>query len=94
MIEEYPIELEARWVVDQPTYQVVFWHKLNDPDPPLVPLWSEEPHRLRDVVDVSEVLTWANAHAEGREVAIYAEVDRGPDQGLVLVVGRDPTWGD
>jgi hypothetical protein len=72
--------------------QVVFWYKLNDPDPPLVPLWSEEPHRLRGIADVSEVLAWAEAKANGRDLTIYAEIDRGPDRGLVLVRGVDPTW--
>jgi len=72
--------------------QVVFWYKLNDPDPPLVPLWSEEPHRLRGIADVSEVLAWAEAKANGRDLTIYAAIDRGPDRGLVLVRGVDPTW--
>jgi hypothetical protein len=72
--------------------QVVFWYKLNDPDPPLVPLCSEEPHRLRGIADVSEVLAWAEAKANGRDLTIYAEIDRGPDRGLVLVRGVDPTW--
>jgi len=72
--------------------QVVFWYKLNDTDPPLVPLWSEEPHRLRGIADVSEVLAWAEAKANGRDLTIYAEIDRGPDRGLVLVRGVDPTW--
>lgn len=88
---EHPIELEARWVVDVPSYQVVFWRKRNDPEPPLVPLWSAEPHRLRGITDVSEVLAWAEANANGRDVAIYAEIDRGPNQGLVLLRGVDPT---
>jgi hypothetical protein len=92
VIVEFPIVLDSRWVIDEPTYQVVFWRKHNDPEPPLRPLWGSEPHRLREVADLNEVLVWAETHANGRLVAIYAEVDRGPDQGLVLLRGRDPTW--
>ena len=88
---EFANVLEPRWVVEEPSYRVVFWTKLNDPEPPLVPLWSETSHTLRGVSDVTQALTWAEENAEGRQVCVYAEVDRGPDLGFVLLRGTDPT---
>lgn len=91
-MRELPVDIaESRWVEDQPTYQVHFWTKLNDPGPPFAPLWSKDAYRLAGVTDVHDVLEWAKARANGREIAIYAEVDRGHDRGDVRLVGVDPT---
>jgi len=49
--------------------------------------------RLRGARDVHEAIGWAEANAGGRDVAVYAEVDRGPEHGHVLLVGNDPTRG-
>lgn len=93
MIEELPVDIaEARWVEDSPTYQVVFWKRMNDPEPPLRPMWWSDATRLAGVGDIREVLEWAEAHAEGREIAIYAELDRGKEHGNVRLLGIDPTW--
>jgi len=92
MIEERPVDVtESRWVVDKPSYQVHFWRQCNDPEPPTVPLWASEIHRLVGVSDVADALDWAQAHAGGRRVVLYAEVDRGPNVGLVQLRGVDPT---
>lgn len=92
MIEEQPVDvLESRWVVDTPTYQVHFWRQRSNPRPPAKPLWSSELHRLVGVRSVHEALEWAESHAGSRTVAVYAEVDRGEDLGLVLIYGTDPT---
>lgn len=94
MIEERPIQIdEIRWVVLKPSYQVQYWRKLNDPLPPLVPMWESELHRIDGVEDVEEALAWAEANANGRRVVLYAEVDRGPEAGLVCLRGVDPTRG-
>jgi hypothetical protein len=100
-MEELEIDIhEGRWAEpthpDGPasTYQVEFWTKLNDPGPPLAPLWSVEATRLTGVQNVREVLAWADKRAEGREVTVYVEVNRGPDAGRVRLVGVDPTWGN
>lgn len=92
MIEERPVDVtESRWVVGEPSYQVQFWRQLSDPEPPLMPLWESEVHRLVGVNDVADALGWAEAHAGGRRIVIYAEIDRGPNVGLVRVRGVDPT---
>jgi hypothetical protein len=95
MIEERPIEIdESRWVVGEPSYQIQFWRKMNDPAPPLVPMWASELHRIVGVEDVEEALAWAEANAAGRRVVVYAEVDRAPNIGLVRLRGKDPTRTD
>jgi hypothetical protein len=76
------------------TYQVEFWTKLNDPPPPLAPMWQVETTRLVGARDVREVLAWAEKRAESRDVTIYVEVNRGPNAGRVRLVGVDPTHGD
>jgi hypothetical protein len=94
-MEELPVDIaEARWYEDEPTYQVVFWQKLNDPDPPLRPMWWSHSTRLAGVKDIYEVLEWAEAHADGRDIAIYVELDRGKENGNIRLLGVDPTWGD
>jgi hypothetical protein len=94
LIEERPVDvMESRWVVSQPSYQVQFWHQLNDPEPPLVPLWSCYSTRLVGVSEATEALAWAEARANGRRIVLYAEVDRGDDVGLVRLHGIDPTRG-
>lgn len=91
MIEQ-PVDVtERRWVITGPSYQVQFWQKLNDPGPPLVPLWESEVHRLSEVSDVREILDWAKSNTAGRLVVIHAEVDRGDNTGLVGLYGSDPT---
>jgi hypothetical protein len=100
-MDELEIDVrESRW--DEPTepagpasvYQVEFWTQLNDPPPPLAPMWQVEPIRLAGARDVREVLAWADERAQGRKVTIYVEVNRGPDAGRVRLVGVDPTWGN
>ena len=99
-MEEQAIDLrEGRWAEpnepDGPasTYQVEFWTKLNDPQPPLAPMWHRDVTRLVGVTDVREVTEWAEGHREGRHVTIYVEVDRG-GLGRIRLVGVDPTWGN
>jgi hypothetical protein len=100
-MEELEIDIrELRWAEPaEPagpasTYQVEFWTKLSDPEPPLAPLWQVEAIRLVDVQSIREVLAWADERAEGREVTIYVEVNRGSDAGRVRLVGVDPTSGN
>jgi hypothetical protein len=91
-INEEPADTtEGRWVVEHPTYRVEFWERLSNPEPPLVPMWSSYVIRLRGAGDVHEAIAWADANAHGRSVAVYAEVDRGPEHGHVLLLGTDPT---
>lgn len=93
MIEERPVDrYEVRWVEDEPTYQVHFWKRLNAPDPPLRPMWLQDSYRLTGVAGVQEAHEWAQARADGRDIAIYAELDRGDQHGLVRLMGFDPTW--
>jgi hypothetical protein len=54
-------------------------------------MWSSYVIRLRGAGDVHEAIAWADANAHGRSVAVYAEVDRGPEHGHVLLLGTDPT---
>lgn len=89
-----PVDIEQpRWVVREPTYLVQFWEKLSDPEPPVVPFWSCYSVRLRGVRDIEEAISWAETNAANREIALYAEVDRGDQHGDVLLRGWDPTWG-
>jgi hypothetical protein len=91
-ISEEPVDItEARWVVSHPTYRVEFWERLSNPEPPLVPMWASYVIRLRGAKDAHEAIAWAEANAHGRDITVYAEVDRGPEHGHVLLVGRDPT---
>lgn len=99
-MEESEIDIrEARWAeptdpdVPASVYQVEFWTKLNDPAPPLAPMWQVETTRLAGVRDVRDALAWADERAAGRNVTIYVEVNRGPDMGRVRLIGVDPTWG-
>lgn len=99
-MEELEIDIrEGRWAEPtEPdgaasTYQVEFWTKLNDPAPPLAPMWHVETIRLAGARDVREALAWADERAEGRHVTVYVEVDRG-GLGRVRLVGVDPTWGN
>lgn len=100
-MDETEIDLtESRWAEPaEPadaalTYQVEFWTKLNDPPPPLAPMWHVETTRLSGARDVREVLAWAEERVRGRNLTIYAEVNRGADAGRVRLVGVDPTWGN
>lgn len=84
-MDERPVDIaEARWVEDDPTYQVVFWKGAG---------WSDHT-RLAGVKDIHEVLAWAEAHADGRDIAIYVELDRGKEHGHLRLLGVDPTRGD
>jgi hypothetical protein len=92
VIEERPFDiLEERWLVETPSYQIQFWSQLDDPERATMPLWKCETHRIVGAEDVNDALDWAKAHAIGRRIALYAEVDRGPDQGVILIFGKDPT---
>lgn len=94
MIEDLPVDMsESRWVVEAPSYQIHFWKQLSTPAPPARPLWESDLHRLVGIGSVDEALQWAEAHSDGRMIAVYAEVDRGEaNRGLVLLKGTDPTW--
>lgn len=81
---------DERWVEQALSYRVDFWRRpvagAQEPS-----LWMVSPRRLTNVRDVEEVFDWARRHAEGRQFAVYVEVDRGKNRGLIRLYGVDPT---
>ena len=88
MIEDREFDpWEMRWSETGPVYQVEFWSTPGGAGS----MWHADVRRLLEAADVEEVLAWARAQSEGRDIAIWAEISRGPDQGRVLLFGVDPT---
>lgn len=86
MIEDPDFEgWEQRGVEPVEAYQVEFWSQ------PSGPMWHCDATRLLEVSDVEEVFAWAREHADGRNITIYAEVNRGPERGRLRLAGVDPT---
>jgi hypothetical protein len=86
---------DGRWEEEARKYRIRFWAPKTGQmrtDPPLV--YESYEVELSDVRDVTKVVEWARANAEERTYTIYAVVDRGPDRGLVLLLGIDPTHHD
>jgi len=81
-------------------YHVTFWRQPQVP-PEQLPegvtqdrvMWSANEIDLLDVRDVVEALRWAEEEARRRDsiFTLYAVVDRGDGEGLVWLVGWDPT---
>ena len=63
-------------------YRVTFWRR-----------GASSEFEVRGATDVHEVLEWAEREALVREstYTLFANVDRGPDRGLVWLAGVDPT---
>ena len=89
-------EDSATWGVT-PAYQVEFWTHLASNLPDTAPEkvgYKKDAYLLTDATDVREVTAWADEHAEGRIVVIYAVIrDRGDGhgRGLFHLSGLDPT---
>jgi hypothetical protein len=71
-------------------YQVEFWSTPGGPGS----MWHADVTRLLEAASIEEVLAWARERAEGRDIAIWAEVARGRDRGRVLLIGVDPPRAD
>ncbi|WP_210650492.1 hypothetical protein [Nocardioides sp. SYSU D00065] len=85
---------DAQWEVDRPVYRVYFWHQPEAP--PGVEqqhvMWHCDEYRLRDAVDVEEVLDWARAEArQDQSFVVYVEQRDAERSGLVRLLGVDPT---
>lgn len=76
---------QQRWVEPAEAYQVEFWSK------PHGPMWHCDTTRLLDASSVEEVLAWARTRAEGRDITVYVEVNRGAEGGRLRLLGVDPT---
>jgi hypothetical protein len=91
--KQYGVEQIGWW--KRPTsYDVTFWEKLTDPQPPTPPMWSEESHCIANAESAADVFAWAEANANGRSFVIDALVTLGERDGLVRLHGLDPTTAD
>jgi len=77
--------------MDGQVYRVYFWQAPAHPDG----MYSCWEMRVTDVDSITEVLDWSAAHADGREVVIYLELDEQPgtpgaERGLIRLHGHDP----
>jgi hypothetical protein len=89
MIEDRDFNSWGRQRWDEPaeSYQVEFWSRPGGPGS----MWHADCTRLLAAPSVDEVIAWARERAEGRDITIWAEVNRGRDRGPVRLLGIDPT---
>ncbi len=80
--------------VEIAVYRVDFWRKpLARPgtDPERIG-YKLDADRITDAPDVHEVLSWAEANAEGRTFVVYVSDERDPNEpGAIRLSGTDPT---
>jgi len=74
---------DTTWEDHHPVFRVYFWRGAHG--------WSSDEYEITDA-DVAEVLDWAGSQlpAKGTEFAVYLRRSEANEQGLVLLVGRDP----
>jgi hypothetical protein len=81
------------WVARPASYVVSFWEKLTEPEPPVMPLWSQSGVEILGALDIMEVLSWIEEKAEGRLFTIDLEINlaqTGGGSGRVRIYGEDP----
>ncbi len=83
-MEARPIDpRDVRWEVDYPTYRVYFW-RLRDS---LSNEW-----RLTEVVNVHDVLAWADARVQpGWTYQVFIEATGEQGLGAIRLLGLDPS---
>ncbi len=67
--------------VDYPVYRVDFWDENC----------ASEENRIENAQSVDEVLTWAEAHRNGRYVVVWVEYSHELGTGLARLQGWEPT---
>jgi hypothetical protein len=91
-IQRLERETVIRWIADEPTYRVDFWHPIS-PESPATSLatgYKQDSCHVSDA-DIDEVVDWAHREANGRTIAIYVAYARGDEPGLIMLFGADPT---
>jgi hypothetical protein len=88
-------EFDCRWESEGSAYRVYFWSLLKEGAPGTVPLWESSTFRVSEVLDVIEVIQWAQTNAHGRLVTVFVEVplDTPGPPAIVQVHGTNPTSG-
>ena len=89
-MEARPVDpRDAGRAEDHPTYRVYFWERLSYVGVPQEQSgYRSESYDISGVVDVREVLTWAEENAgPNRTFAIYAILDRCE----IRLLGQNPT---
>jgi hypothetical protein len=71
---------DIRWERDEVAYRMYFWRGAGESDE-----W-----RVTEA-DVSEVLDWARATAQGRYVTMWVEHTDDSDLGMIRLEGWEPT---
>jgi hypothetical protein len=90
------VHAEPRISIEAPGFRVNFWQRQSPES-----AWSLEAFVLTDVQDVYEALRWAEEHAQGRQLEVFAEVDgQSASQfdvprttALLRLLGSDPNAG-
>jgi hypothetical protein len=83
----------THWEVTSPTFHVYFWEPQKPPaDEVDAPVGYRSTEFEVSDADVRDVLAWADQRVSSQgQYTIYAVVDHGGEQGLVLLAGSDPT---
>ena len=90
------VHAEPATSVEAPGYRVNFWHAS------VQGAWNLDAFTLIEANDVSEVLRWADEHANGRRVEVFVETDQESighfttprTAGLVRLLGANPNAGE
>jgi hypothetical protein len=81
---------------DYPIYRVYFWRRSRPAEGDERVSWNSDEWRLTEVMDVSEVLVWAEENAGPDQLyAVYVEFRDGDSIGLLRLAGvADPNDHD
>jgi hypothetical protein len=84
---------ERDWHQRPTHYEVSFWESDN-PEPPLLPLWTHDPFVISGEESIFDVIQWAEENARGRAYEIEAVVTVDGRVGYVHLHGTDPTTSE
>jgi hypothetical protein len=96
MIATGTVHAEPHQYIESPSFRVNFWSRQS-----LGHAWALDAFVLTEVADVTEVVQWADEHADGRRVEVFAEFPNEPvgsfteprQSNLLRLLGSDPNEG-